>query len=66
MDAATVATWLAAGEGKHTEFKEKYSMLRETPEAYEVTPCPGASWADLDEAALKKYFSARAWCARAS
>lgn len=164
MDAAIVATWLAAGEGEHTEFKEKYSSrvieslvafantaggrvligvsdrgrvvglpdadrvvesvlsacreavdpplmpqveivklpegvvvvaqveatgrmyakggsvlvrhgrqtrrasaeeirfltLRETPEAYETTPCPGASWADLDEAALKKYFSARA------
>ena len=22
MDAETVAAWLAAGEGKHTEFKE--------------------------------------------
>lgn len=34
--------------------------LRETPEAYEATPCPSATWANLDEAALKKYFSARA------
>jgi ATP-dependent DNA helicase RecG len=34
--------------------------LRETPEAYEATPCPGATWASLDEAALRKYFSARA------
>ncbi len=34
--------------------------LRETPEAYESSPCPGATWADLDEAALQKYFSARA------
>lgn len=34
--------------------------LRETPEAHEATPCPGATWANLDEAALKKYFSARA------
>lgn len=25
MDAELVATWLAAGEGEHTEFKEKYS-----------------------------------------
>ena len=25
MDAETVAAWLAAGEGEHTEFKEKYS-----------------------------------------
>jgi len=34
--------------------------LRETPEAYEASPCPGATWANLDEAALRKYFSARA------
>ena len=164
MDAETVSAWLAAGEGEHTEFKEKYSSraieslvafantaggrvligvddhgrvvgladadkviesvlsvcreavspplaplvevvrrpdgvlvvahievtgrmhaksgavlvrhgrqtrrasaeeirlltLRETPEAYEALPCPGALWASLDEAALKKYFSARA------
>lgn len=25
MDAELVAAWLAAGEGEHTEFKEKYS-----------------------------------------
>ena len=25
MEAETVAAWLAAGEGEHTEFKEKYS-----------------------------------------
>ena len=25
MDAETVSAWLAAGEGEHTEFKEKYS-----------------------------------------
>lgn len=34
--------------------------LRETPDVYEVTVCPGATWSDLDEAALRKYFSARA------
>jgi predicted HTH transcriptional regulator len=34
--------------------------LRETPDVYEVTACPGATWSDLDEAALRKYFSARA------
>jgi predicted HTH transcriptional regulator len=34
--------------------------LRETPEAYEASPCPSASWANLDETALRKYFSARA------
>ncbi len=34
--------------------------LRETPEVYEASPCPGAAWADLDEAALHKYFAARA------
>ncbi len=34
--------------------------LRETPEAYEASPCPGAAWTDLDETALRKYFSARA------
>ncbi len=34
--------------------------LRETPEAYEALPCPSGTWASLDEAALKKYFSARA------
>ena len=34
--------------------------LRETPEAYETSPCPGAAWRDLDEVALRKYFSARA------
>lgn len=34
--------------------------LRETPEVYEVTACTGATWGDLDEAALRKYFSARA------
>ena len=34
--------------------------LRETPEAYEATPCASGSWASLDEAALRKYFSARA------
>lgn len=34
--------------------------LRETPEAYEASPCPDATWASLDEAALRKYFSARA------
>ena len=27
MDAVTVLTWLAAGEGEHTEFKEKYLSL---------------------------------------
>jgi hypothetical protein len=25
MEAETIAAWLAAGEGEHTEFKEKYS-----------------------------------------
>ena len=25
MDVETVSTWLAAGEGEHTEFKEKYN-----------------------------------------
>lgn len=34
--------------------------LRETPEIYESLPCPGATWASLDEAALRKYFAARA------
>ena len=34
--------------------------MSETPEVYEVTACPGATWGDLDEAALRKYFSARA------
>jgi predicted HTH transcriptional regulator len=34
--------------------------LRETPEAFEASPCPSATWASLDEAALRKYFSARA------
>ena len=34
--------------------------LRETPEAYEESSCPGAAWSHLDEAALRKYFSARA------
>ena len=27
---------------------------------YEVSPCPGAAWTDLDDAALRKYFSSRA------
>jgi predicted HTH transcriptional regulator len=44
MDAETVALWLGAGEGEH----------------YEASLCPSATWADLDEAALRKYFSARA------
>ncbi len=34
--------------------------MRETPDVYEASPCPNATWADLDEAALRKYFSARA------
>jgi len=34
--------------------------LREMPEAYEASPCSDATWAGLDEAALRKYFSARA------
>jgi predicted HTH transcriptional regulator len=34
--------------------------LRETPEAYEALPCPGATWVNLDESALRKYFVARA------
>jgi ATP-dependent DNA helicase RecG len=34
--------------------------LLETPEAYETSPRPGATWANLDEAALRKYFAARA------
>ena len=38
MDAVTVLTWLAAGEGEHTEFKEKYKSRRETPEAFEASP----------------------------
>lgn len=38
----------------------RFLTLRETPEVYEVTACPGATWSDLDEAALRKYFSARA------
>lgn len=38
----------------------RFLTLRETPEAYEASPCPGANWADLDDAALRKYFAARA------
>jgi len=38
----------------------RFLTLRETPEVYETLPCPGASWSDLDEAALQKYFAARA------
>lgn len=34
--------------------------LRETPDVYETTACPDTTWSDLDEAALRKYFSARA------
>ncbi|MDH4209369.1 MAG: putative DNA binding domain-containing protein, partial [Anaerolineae bacterium] len=34
--------------------------LRETPQMYETLPCPGATWEDLDEAALRKYLTARA------
>lgn len=34
--------------------------LRETPEVHEATQCVGAAWDDLDETALRKYFSARA------
>ena len=34
--------------------------LRETPEVYEASPCPSGAWANLDEAALRKYFSVRA------
>ena len=34
--------------------------LRELPEAFEASPCPSAAWTDLDGAALRKYFSARA------
>jgi ATP-dependent DNA helicase RecG len=34
--------------------------LRETPEAYESLPAPGAMWSDLDEEALRKFISARA------
>ena len=60
MDVETVFSWLAAGEGERTEFKEKYTSRRETPEAYEASPCPAAAWTDLDDAALRKYFSARA------
>lgn len=30
------------------------------PEVYEATPCPGATWTNLDEPALRKYFSVRA------
>jgi predicted HTH transcriptional regulator len=51
MDAGTVAA---------TAEEIRQLTLRETPEAYESLPCPGARWADLDEAALRKYFSSRA------
>jgi predicted HTH transcriptional regulator len=34
--------------------------LRETPEIYETLACSGATWGDLDEPALQKYFAARA------
>jgi ATP-dependent DNA helicase RecG len=34
--------------------------FHETPEAYESSACPGMTWDGLDEAALRKYFSARA------
>jgi predicted HTH transcriptional regulator len=34
--------------------------LRATPEAFEASPCPGTTWDNLDEAALRKYFSVRA------
>ena len=38
MDAVTVLTWLAAGEGEHTEFKEKYnSRVIETLVAFANT-----------------------------
>lgn len=38
MDAVTVLTWLAAGEGEHTEFKEKYNSR-----VIEASPYPGAA-----------------------
>jgi len=34
--------------------------LRETPEVFETLPCPGTTWSDLDEAALRKYLAVRA------
>ena len=54
MDAVTVLTWLAAGEGEHIEFKERYNSRC----SCQASPCTGAAWTDLDDAALRKYFSA--------
>jgi len=38
----------------------RFLTLRETPEVYETLPCPGATWEDMDEAALRKYLTVRA------
>lgn len=38
----------------------RFLTLRETPVVYETLPCPGATWEDMDEAALRKYLTVRA------
>jgi len=38
----------------------RFLTLRETPEVYETLPCPGATWEDMDQAVLSKYFELRA------
>ncbi len=66
--AATEISWVGgkvvneaqAQTRKASHEEMRALMLRETPEVYETLPCPGATWGDLDEAALRKYLAARA------
>lgn len=62
MHAKSGAVFVRHGRQTRRASAEEIRLLtlRETPEVYEVVACPGAVWGDLDEAALRKYFSARA------
>lgn len=62
MRAKSGSVWVRHGRQTRRASAEEIRdlTLRETPEAFETAPCAGATWASLDEAALSKYFSARA------
>lgn len=62
MHAKSGAVFVRHGRQTRRASSEEIRLLtfREAPTAYEVTPCPGGEWSNLDEPALLKYFSARA------
>jgi len=62
MHAKSGAVFVRHGRQTRRASGEEIRLLtlRETPEAYETQPCPGATWSDVDEGALRKFLTVRA------